>query len=88
MTEVLRPDGFRRARRGIVAAPHHQQGRALLARPRLPDRIGRDVGAVVVEKLDLDVAARVATTNLAPLLMARSSAALDHSGRATLGCGP
>jgi hypothetical protein len=85
---LTRTQGFPPRQTRDRSGPTSPAGRALLARPRLPDRIGRDVGAVVVEKLDLDVAARVATTNLAPLLMARSSAALDHSGRATPGCGP
>ena len=41
--------------RGVVAAPHDLQGRLVFAEPVLPGGIARDVGAVVVEQIGLDV---------------------------------
>jgi len=41
--------------RGVVAAPHDLQGRLAFAEPVLPRGIARDVGAVVVEQIGLNV---------------------------------
>ena len=48
--------GLRRIERQLVLAPNDQQARLILLHPRLPLRIIFDVGAVVVEKIDLNVA--------------------------------
>src|SRR5277367_4759240 len=47
--------GFRDLERRIVLAPHNQSRRLVLLEPCLPGRITRDVGAVVVEQIALDV---------------------------------
>ena len=41
--------------RQVVLAPHHQGRRLPLAEIRLPLRVGRDVGPIVVEQVELDV---------------------------------
>ena len=42
--------------RQFVFAPNHQQARLVFLHPGLPLRIVFDVGAIVVEKIDLNVA--------------------------------
>ncbi len=42
--------------RGIVPPPDHQNRGLVLAQPRLPRRIGRDVCPVVVQQIGLDLA--------------------------------
>jgi hypothetical protein len=42
--------------RGIVPPPDHQSRWLVLAQPRLPRRIGRDICPVVVEQIGLDLA--------------------------------
>jgi len=42
--------------RGIVRSPDHQSRRLVLAQPRLPRRIGRDVRPIVVQQVGLDLA--------------------------------
>ena len=41
--------------RGVIAAPHDLQGWLAFAEPVLPGGIARDVGAVVVEQVGLNV---------------------------------
>ena len=45
-----------RDERGIVPPPDHQRRRPVRAQPRLPCRIGRDIGPVVVQQIGLDLA--------------------------------
>src|SRR6266481_5381773 len=47
--------GFRGVERGLILTPDHQQSRLLLSHPSLPFGVTLDVGAVVVEKVALDV---------------------------------
>jgi hypothetical protein len=39
---------------GVVAAPDDERGRAVLAQIGLPARIGRHIGPVVIEEVELD----------------------------------
>jgi hypothetical protein len=51
--ECLRAGGDERR---IVPPPDHQSRRPVLAQPRLPRRIGRDIRPVVVQQIGLDLA--------------------------------
>src|SRR5580693_71690 len=48
--------GLGRIERQFVLAPNHQQARLIFLHPGLPLRIVFDVGAIVVEKIDLNIA--------------------------------
>jgi len=68
--------GFRlgRLERRVVPSPHDGESRLRRLRPRLPLRIRRDVGAVVVEQLGLDVrlsnwARQVMASSALPVLL-------------------
>src|SRR5689334_18819808 len=45
---------FRRQERRIVTAPHNKRSRLRLLQPRLPARIGRYIGSIVVEEIALN----------------------------------
>jgi hypothetical protein len=48
--------GFIDLKRRVIATPEHEERRLMAVQPRLPCRIARDVGPVVIEQIHLDVA--------------------------------
>src|SRR5215471_18035035 len=57
--------GSRRDKRWIVLPPYNQSRRFVLAQPRLPRRIGSDVGSIVVEQRGLNLTlARLRQVNI------------------------